>query len=76
MGVDEFQEIAERLTRNEIVHSLLLLGLFKGTPDSGKADTIRVDKAQGFSGPKDGDPLMKTLPPDDPDGTCAHGGAR
>ncbi len=70
MPMNEFLGTAERLTRNEIVHSLLHLGLFKGTPDSKKADTIRVSETHGFSGPKDGDPSMKTLPPDDPDGAA------
>jgi hypothetical protein len=70
MPMDEFLGAAERLTRNEIVHSLLRLGLFKGTPDSKKADTIRVSEPQGFSGPKDSDPSLKTLPPDGPDGNA------
>ena len=69
MPVGEFLGIAERLTRNEIVHSLLHLGLFKATPDAKKADTLRVKETHGFSGPKDGDPSMKILPPDSPAGT-------
>ena len=70
LSMDQFLGVAERLNRNEIVHSLLHLGLFKGTPDSKKADTLRVDETHGFSGPKTGEPSMKILPPDDPDGTA------
>ncbi len=66
----EFLQIAERLTRNEIVHSLLHLGLFKGAPGSRKPDTIRVFENQGFAGPKDSDPSMKILPPVDPEGAA------
>ena len=62
MAMDEFLNISERLTRDEIVHSLLHLGLFKRTTDAKKADTIRVKEPHGFSGPKDGDPSMKILP--------------
>ena len=69
MSMGDFLDIAERLTRNEIVHSLLLLGAFKRTPESKKADTIRVAEPQGFSGPTGGDPSMKILPPGRPD--CA-----
>jgi hypothetical protein len=67
MSMDEFLGIAERLTRDEIVHSMLHLGVFKGTPDSKKPDTIRVNEPHGFSGPRDDDPSMKILPPGDPD---------
>ena len=66
----EFARIAERLTRDEIVHSLLHLAPFKATADSKKADTIRVCETHGFSGPKDTDPSMRILPPDDPEGNA------
>ncbi len=65
MSLDDFMGIAERLNRNEIVHSLLRLGLFKSSPDKKKRDTIRVQEVHGFSGPKGCDPSMKILPPDD-----------
>ena len=63
MAMPEFMALAERFTREEIVHSLLHLGLFKGTPDSEKPDTIRVSETKGFSGPRSGDPSMKFLSP-------------
>ncbi len=67
MGMDEFLGNAERLTRDEIVHSLLQLSLYKSAPDAKKADTIRVKWPHGFSGPKDGDPSMKIHPPGESD---------
>lgn len=60
----ELLEIASRLTRDEIVHSLLNLDQFPATPKAGNADTMRVEHKHGFSGPQQGDPGLKLLPPE------------
>jgi hypothetical protein len=55
---DDFLEIAERLRRDEIVHSLISVNAFPSTmnPDE-KSTTLRVERKQGFSGPEeDGSP--------------------
>lgn len=64
LTVEEFLKIAERLTRDEIVHSLLELNCFPATPGAKDRDQIRVQATHGFSGPKSGDPSLKILPPD------------
>ncbi|HZZ43483.1 MAG TPA: AAA family ATPase [Tepidisphaeraceae bacterium] len=64
LSASEFLKIAPRLTRQEIVHSLISLDVFKEKPDSKKPDTIRVERAHGFTGPEDGVPTLKFLPPD------------
>lgn len=58
---DEFLAIAERLRRDEIVHSLLALDNYPTTLDpKGKGRTIRVHKELGYSGPQAGeDPTLK-----------------
>lgn len=61
----ELLQISERLTRDEIVHSLLSLDYFRENPESKDSDTIRVGTQFGYSGPKSGDPSVKLLPPDD-----------
>ena len=71
MSLEVFLGVAERLTRDEIVHSVMQLGLFKAGPDSKKADTVRVKETHGFSGPKKGDPNMSILPPQDGGKPCA-----
>jgi len=68
MTIEEFLEVAERLTRSEVVHSLLHLEFFKGTSDSKKPDAIRVEATHGFSGPREADPTMNILPPVDEEG--------
>ena len=62
---EAFLTITERLTREEIVHSLLALDVFRSTPDAKDAATIRVRETHGFSGPKQGDPNLKIVPPGD-----------
>lgn len=59
----ELLPLAERMTRDEMVHSLLSLDLF---PDEAgaKSRRIRVQHTHGFSGPKDHDPTLSVLPPD------------
>ena len=57
--VDEFLAIAERLRRDEIVHSLLALAQFPSTAkENDKRKTLRVDEAHGYSGPPQGDPKL------------------
>ena len=70
MSMKEFLSISERLTRDEIVHSLLRLGVFKENPDSKEANTIRLSESHGFSGPAKDDPSLKILPPGDPDSSA------
>jgi hypothetical protein len=65
LSPDDFLALAERLTRAEVVHSLLELDRFRPKPDAKKAETLRVLRTHGFSGPKTGDPSLKLLPPDD-----------
>jgi hypothetical protein len=62
---DEFLEIAERLTREEIVHSLLSLDYVRQSPDSKDSGTLRVQTQFGYSGPRAGDPSLKLIPPDE-----------
>ena len=59
-------ELASRLTRDEIVHSLLNLDYFRDTPKADDANRIRVERMHGFSGPQQGDPSLKLLPPETP----------
>jgi len=54
---------AERLKREDIVHSLLSLNYFPNTPGDSKANVLRVERTQGFSGPADGDPKLALIPP-------------
>jgi hypothetical protein len=61
-GVDE--EHFERLTHDEIIHSVIRVGEFKTSAESDKDDkTIRVAQTHGFSGPATGDPSLKTRVP-------------
>jgi len=64
LSMDEFLAIAERLTRAEIVHSLLELDSFRTTPDSKERNQLRLLATHGFSGPKEGDPSLTILPPE------------
>ncbi len=55
------------MTRNEIVHSLLLLEKFPAVPVRKNERRIRVSKTQGFSGPPDGEePTLRISPPKEP----------
>lgn len=63
LTAEQFLATAERLTREEVVHSLIELGCFPSTTSSKERDQMRVRATHGFSGPKDGDPLLKILPP-------------
>lgn len=60
---EKFLAIAERLTRDEIVHSLIELSFFPEPSDSKDRELLRVSATHGFSGPKDGDPCLTILPP-------------
>lgn len=61
---DEFLRLAERFKRDEIVHSLLELDCFRATPSIKDSDRMRIDQVHGFSGPQEGDPTLKLLPPE------------
>ena len=65
----EFLAIAERLKRDEVVHSLLELGGFPANHGAKGKETLRVSRTHGFSGPKTGNPSLKLLPPEDADGS-------
>ena len=58
-----FLAIAERLKREEIVHSLIELSFFPATPDLKDREQLRVSATHGFSGPKEGEPSLVILPP-------------
>ena len=64
LTLDEFLSVAERLTRSEIVHSLLELDGFPAMPGAKDRDQLRVLMTHGFSGPRDGDPSLTILPPE------------
>lgn len=55
---EEFLRIAERLSREEIVHSLLGLDFFPASPAAKTNDVLRVDHTHGFSGPEGGSPSL------------------
>lgn len=61
MDIKTFLGLAERLSRNEIVNSLLEADV--SAADGGKKGTIRLKATHGFSGPRDADPSLKILPP-------------
>jgi len=53
-----------RLTRNDIVHSVIRAVGFKTSPKADKKDkTLRVDLTEGFTGPQEGLPTLKVAPP-------------
>ena len=60
---ENFLAIAERLTRDEVVHSLIELSFYPETSDSRDRELLRVSVTHGFSGPKWGDPCLTILPP-------------
>ncbi len=62
----EFLDVAERLTRKEVVHSLIHLDRFPAKPGDKDAATLRIQSANGFAGPtlKDGEPSLEIRPPD------------
>ena len=58
------ESLFPRLTREEIVHSVIRVGEFKTSPKADKKDTtLRVAQTEGFSGPAQGDPTLKVDPP-------------
>lgn len=63
LSVEDFLKIAERLTRDEIVHSLLKANEFPADADHKKELRLRVEMTQGFSGPKEKDPSLIVHPP-------------
>ncbi len=58
-----FTDMAERLTRDEIVHSLLSLGRYPAKAGGKDCKSIRVERTHGFSGPPDIDPSIAVRPP-------------
>lgn len=68
LSLQEFLTVAERLTRSEIVHSLLELKSFRATVASKEQEQFRVLATHGFSGPQvaDEDPSLTILPPSSP----------
>lgn len=53
-----------RLTRDEIVHSLLRVDEFRTAAKADKKDkTLRVAQTEGFSGPATGEPTIEVKPP-------------
>lgn len=66
LRVDSFLKIAERLRRDEIVHSLLSVCAHPTTADpKDKSKTLRVAATHGYSGPQSGDPTLTIAYPDD-----------
>jgi hypothetical protein len=65
LSATEFLQVAERLTRKEVVHSLIHLNRFPAKPGGKEADTLRIERTNGFAGPtlEDGEPSLKILPP-------------
>jgi hypothetical protein len=65
LSATEFLQVAERLTRKEVVHSLIHLNRFPAKPGDKEADTLRIQSTNGFAGPtlEDGEPSLKILPP-------------
>lgn len=63
----EFLATAERLTREEVVHSLLGASYVRESPGDKEANTLRVDATYGYAGPQVGDPTLTLVPPDSAD---------
>ncbi len=63
LTTDEFVEIAERVTRDEVVHSLLGVDAFPESPGVTNRRRRRIRTTHGFSGPIQGDPSLPVLPP-------------
>ena len=63
LTTDEFVKIAERLTRDEVVHSLLGVDAFPAKPGSSDSYRRRLRTTHGFSGPMQGEPSLPVLPP-------------
>ncbi len=59
----EFLEIAERLKRDEVVHSLLGVDTFPESSGVTNRHRRRIRTTHGFSGPMQGDPTLPVLPP-------------
>jgi len=58
-------EMYKRLSRDEIVHSVIRADLFKSSADAKKNDkTLRVEHTEGFSGPPAEQPSLKTIRPE------------
>lgn len=60
----EFLDMAERLTRREVVHSLIHLDHFPAKPGDKNADILRIERTNGFAGPtlEDGEPSLTIQP--------------
>ena len=64
LDVAQFLEIAERLTRQDVVHSLVAVKAFLATGKEGEKERVlRVEKCQGFSGPEFGTPALGIVYP-------------
>ena len=58
------ESLLPRLTKEEIVHSVVSVEEFKSDPKADKKKTtLRVARTEGFSGPAHGDPTLKVEPP-------------
>ncbi len=66
LSITDYRNIAERLTRDEIVHSLLEADYFLASPDEKKIQQLRILATHGFSGPKTDDPSLSIEPPHQP----------
>ena len=64
LTIDQFLAVAERLTREEVVHSLLGVKQFPESPGNDESKRLRVDTSYGFAGPKQSDdPQLSVKPP-------------
>ena len=65
LSSQDFQTLADRFTRKEIVHSLLRLERFYAKPGEKDKTVIRVKQSEGFTGPSDTnmDPTATVVPP-------------
>lgn len=64
-GLDE--TLFPRLTRDEIVHSVIRVEQFRTSDADKKGKTLRVARTEGFSGPLSGTPSVKIEPPASPE---------
>ena len=67
LNTEGFLKVAERLTRKEVVHSLIHLYRFPAKPGDKENTKLRIQSTNGFAGPtlEDGEPSLKILPPDE-----------
>jgi hypothetical protein len=61
------EKLFSRLTREEMLHSEIRLSEFKAGGKDDKEKTLRVERAEGFSGPAEGAPTIGVRPPQSPE---------